>query len=179
MIENVLVIDTETTGLSADKHKIIEIAGVLYNVQHKTILQQFSTLFPCDENPVEDINGINAEATRSSYDRMTIDILLRSFICYSQAIIAHNAQFDKGFFQQLILPEDNHWITIPWICTKQDFEWPVSLPRKRLQDVCEAMGVKYERAHRALSDCLFIVDCFSKMEDLESRLQKAYDKVIR
>lgn len=174
MIENVLILDTETNGLSPEKHQIIEIALVLYNVKHKTIFQQFSTLFPCDENLAEDINGIKAEATQVNFGNSYWRNILWQMFNSSHLIVAHNASFDRSFINKIIyLHEPN------WICTKNDFEWPVPLPRKRLQDICETMGVKYEKAHRALSDCLFIVDCFNKVDDLESRLQKAYEKVTR
>lgn len=172
MIENILVIDVETQGLNPKKHKTIEIGAVLYNIPHRTILQQFATLFPCDENPVENINGIKAAATKATMDRHYWDLHFLTMINSSQAIVAHNAQFDKGFIAEM---EIN--IVTPWICTKNDFEWPVALPRKRLMDVCEAMGIKYDKAHRALADCLLIIDCFDKIEDLESRLQEALSKV--
>ncbi len=174
MIENILVIDVETTGLDATRHKCIEVAAVLFNVPHRAILQQFSTLFPCDENPVEDINGIKPAATQATFSCHYWDVHFMTMVHSAQAIIAHNAQFDKKFIDEFKLN-----ISVPWICTKNDFAWPVNLPRKRLQDVCEAMGIAYDRAHRALTDCMFIVDCFNKVEDLESRLENALSKVSK
>ena len=166
MIENILILDTETTGLDSKKDKVIEIAVILYNLQHKSILQSLSTLFPCDENPVEHINGIKAEATKCAMPFSALTARLKSMIQYSQAIVAHNASFDRAFVKESTI---NEFESIPWICTKDDFEWPVRLPRKRLMDVCEAMGVQYINAHRALQDCLFLVDCFNKVEDLQKR----------
>ena len=174
MIENILVLDIESTGLDAKKHKCIEVGAVLFNIPHRTILQQFSTLFPCDENPVEDINNIKPAATQATYSHHYWDVHFMTMVHSSQAIVAHNAQFDKKF-----IDEFNLNILSPWICTKNDFEWPVNLPRKRLQDVCEAMGISYDKSHRALADCMFIIDCFGKLDDLESRLQLALEKAIR
>lgn len=175
MIENILILDTETTGLSAEKDKVIEIAVILYNLQHKSILQSLSTLFPCDENPAEHINGIKAEATKCAMPFAALTARLKSMIQYSQAIVAHNAPFDRAFVKTSSI---NEFESVPWICTKEDFNWPVKLPRKRLQDICEAMGVQYVGAHRALQDCLFLVDCFNKIEDLHQRFDKALERKL-
>ena len=90
----------------------------------------------------------------------------------ADAYVAHNASFDKTFFATAIGSEDIFWIK-PWICTKNDFVWPVPLQRNRLQDVCAAMGVPYVEAHRALTDCQFIVDCFNRVPDLQLRIDAA------
>ena len=171
MIENILVLDTETSGLHPQHGAVcIEVAAILFNVEHRTILQSFSTLLPCKENPVEDINGIKVAATQAtiplSLMRGQLELMVRS----SQAIIAHNAEFDIKFIKTLCIPAFD---SVPWICTRLNFEWPKPLARRKLLDVCEAMGVPYERAHRAMSDCVFIVDCFNKVDDLRERLEKS------
>ncbi len=174
MIENVLIVDTETTGLHPDKgDQLIEIAAVLYNIKHKTILQQFSTLFPCDANPVEHINGISAESTREEYPLEFVNSQLKIMLQSVGAVVAHNAQFDRKFVRELKLPEFDE---MPWICTKADFEWPVNLHRNRLEDVCVSMGVPYIDAHRALNDCRLIAACFDRVVDLAMRLNNALNR---
>lgn len=200
MIENVLILDTETTGLFPDKgDSIIEIAAVLFNVKHKTVLQCFSTLLPCVTNPVEKINHISAESTQCEYpfvskkflsveevrdiwnnpfsdetilydEMVSYNYILSQMANSSQACIAHNAQFDRGFVKQLECGE--HLLSKKWICTKRNFTWPVSLTRFRLEDICNAMGVSYLNAHRAMTDCLLIAQCFEKVEDLQVRINR-------
>lgn len=174
MIENVLIVDTETTGLHPDKgDKLIEIAAVLYNIKYKTILQQFSTLFPCEVNPVEHINGISAESTREEYQLEFVNSQLKIMLHSAGAVVAHNAPFDRKFVRELKLPEFDE---MPWICTKADFEWPVNLHRNRLEDVCVSMGVPYIDAHRALNDCRLIAACFDRVVDLAMRLNNALNR---
>jgi DNA polymerase-3 subunit epsilon len=176
-VENVLIIDTETTGLHPDKGaELIELALVLFNVKSKTVLQTFSTLLPVADNPVQDINGIDPLVTQSTYYLNCLQDQINLMAQAASAFVAHNAQFDELFFNIL---ECELEFNIPWICTKNHFTWPVPLPRKRLQDICEAMGVPYNNAHRALNDCNFIVSCFSKIEDLQERINDAYKKVIQ
>jgi len=169
-MENVLIIDTETTGLDPSKGAVcIEIGAMLYSIKQKVILQNFSTFLPCTDNPVEDINNIKAEWTQQKMPTGAGLIFLKYMANEADAFVAHNAAFDKRFLQ------DNKELyeivcNKKWICTKNDFKWPISLFRNRLQDICVAMGVPYVDAHRALIDCHFIASCFSKVEDLEQRL---------
>ena len=44
LIMKLLIIDTETTGLSAETDQMIEVAAILYSVPHRTTLFQLSTL---------------------------------------------------------------------------------------------------------------------------------------
>lgn len=196
MIENILIVDTETTGLHPNKgDKVIEVAAVLYNLKHKSVLQCFSTLLPCETNPVEQINNIKADATRCQYpfvgskaskeqieemwnnpnsaptgiyeEKISLNAILIEMSQASQAYVAHNAEFDKKFMSTL--PCGNHFSNKRWICTQNHFRWPVHLQRRRLQDICDRMGVNYVNAHRALADCLLLAQCFSKIDDLEHR----------
>lgn len=174
-MENILILDTETTGLDPNKgSQIIEIGALLYNVKHRVVLQSLSTLFPCEENPVEDINHISAESTRENYCLSFIPTALMAMADTAQACLAHNAQFDKKFIR--LLGVGHHLLSKKWICTKDDFKWPVPLYRTRLEDICTAMGVPYVNAHRALNDCAFLAACLSRVEDLSNRLNSAGER---
>jgi len=171
-IGNVLIVDTETTGLHPDKGaKIIEIAALLYNIKYKKVLQTFSTFLTCDENPVQDINNIDPEWTRLPYPTRTALEFFDQMAFESDYIVAHNASFDRKFIEHEL--PIGKILNASWICTKNDFKWPVKLYRNRLSDICEAMGVPYLNAHRALPDCTFIASCFDKIDDLEDRFEIA------
>lgn len=172
MITNILILDTETTGLVAGKDKLIEVAGVLYNIQHKAILQIYSTLFPCDKNEAQHINNIDPVITQSGYSTELAEKVLIDMASSAHAIVAHNAIFDMKFVAK--------WSPVlgsmKWICTKNDFDWGVQLYRKRLEDICIAFGVPYTGAHRALSDCFLMKKCFDKVPDLERRFNSPFGK---
>lgn len=170
---NVLIVDTETTGLYPEKGALcIEVAALLYSVAHKKVLQTFATFLPCETNDVEHVNHIKAEWTRSTMATEMPFRYLNEMAHYSDFIVAHNADFDKKFLATIPPLKDKQLFQKKWICTKANFPWPAPLPRRRLMDVCEAMKVPYVDAHRALTDCTFLADCFSKVEDLEARFSK-------
>lgn len=162
MINNILITDVETTGLHPDKELTIEIGVILYNVKHNAILQQCSTLLTCVTNAVEGINGIPPDLTQQKYNSDSALKMIESMLEHADVCVAHNADFDKRFIER-VMPKFQHK---KWICTKSDFKWPCYLPRKRLQDVCEAMHVPYVHAHRALADCGLLAQCFKKLPNL-------------
>lgn len=173
MINNVLILDTETTGLSPHSphnNKLIEIGALLYNIEYRVVTQTLSGFLPCEINDVEHINHIKAEWTRLCNPDWVLDALC-DMASGADAIVAHNVPFDKMFMETGIAKPHYFW-SLPWICTKTDFKWPVPLARNRLQDICEAMGVPYVKAHRSLADCQFIVECFNRVEDLQLRLER-------
>ena len=113
------------------------------------------------------INNIDPEWTRLPYPTRTALEFFDQMAFESDYIVAHNASFDRKFIEHEL--PISKILNASWICTKNDFKWPVHLARNRLQDVCNAMGVPYVDAHRALTDCHFLADCFSKVSDLQER----------
>ncbi len=168
-IENILIVDVETTGLQNSGSKIIEVGAILFNLKHKNILQQFSTLFHCDFNPVAHLNKIPTELTQIEIDHGAANVI-GFMMTHSQATIAHNASFDRDFLTRdaRLAP---YFLTAQWICTKRQFAWPHQLFSYRLQDICKACSVNYIDAHRALGDCQLLAKCLSTVEDLERRMQ--------
>lgn len=176
MIENILILDTETTGLDPQKGaKLIEIGALLYNVQHKIVTQVLSSFFPCEENPCENINNIKSEWTKLGMSYASAIEMINGMAKHAYLVVAHNAEFDRKFMATLKCEVNNK----RWICTKRDFRWPVTLFRNRLEDICKAMDVPYVNAHRAIADCTFLANCFTKVSDLEIRLQQAEQNEYR
>lgn len=170
-MKNILILDTETTGLHPDKGaEVIEIGALLFNVEHKVVLQSISTFLETEVNPVENINHIKPEWTQHCDPAKVIETIASMGI-NADAIVAHNVEFDMKFMRTIKLDE-LFWHT-PWICTYRSFEWAIRLERKRLQDICNAMGVHYIDAHRALADCNLLAQCLARVDALQQRLISA------
>ena len=166
---NIVVLDTETTGLSEKEHKVIEIAAILYNIEHKAMLQCASTLITCYENPVENINGISPAVTQLDYSLTPALVMIESMADNAVALVAHNAQFDQKFVKAMngFTTEFYHKL---WICSKRDIKWHIPLPRMRLQDICEGCQIPYSNAHRAMQDVRLLTACLAKLPNLQEQI---------
>jgi DNA polymerase-3 subunit epsilon len=167
-----LIVDTETTGTDPEVDSIIEIAAILYSAHHQTILAQASTLIRADENPAEKVNKINCDSTKSlnrdtsAKLAKTIELMAKE----SDAIIAHNAEFDKSFiFKTTLFGFEEK----PWICSLNDIEWPQVQGNLSLVNIALNFGIPIVSAHRALTDCSLLAAIFDKQTNLIELIEKA------
>lgn len=178
---NLLIIDTETTGLDPKVDKVVELAAVLYSVDHQTTLHQMSSLCEAKDNAAEHINHIPPSALRNVKDRLesrSID-LFRAMADEASFLVAHNADFDRQWFAS---GADNYLMNsktqqpLRWLCTMSDFTWPrQNKPSDSLINLALAHGIGVASAHRALADCQLIASLFDRLskEELISVLEEA------
>ena len=172
--ETLLILDTETTALRPDEGQCIEVGAVLFHVPQRAVLTQVSFLLPCDRNPAEAVNGIPAEVTRLRQPWPSALACFQAMAAQADAVLAHNASFDRQWFGQGHLP----LLEKPWICSMEDMRWPASLGLRSTPSVVSlalAYGVPVWAAHRALTDCTYLVQVFQRCVDLEQRLSAALE----
>jgi DNA polymerase-3 subunit epsilon len=172
--ETLLILDTETTALHPDDGQCIEVGAVLFQVPHRAVLTQVSFLLPCDSNPAEAVNGIPAAVTRLRQPWQPALACFQAMVSQADALLAHNASFDRQWFGRGVLPS----IDKPWICSMEDIRWPVSLGLRSIpsvQSLALAYGVPVWAAHRALTDCTYLVQVFQRCVDLEQLLAAALE----
>jgi DNA polymerase III subunit epsilon len=150
----VLVLDTETTGLDQSRDKIIELA--LLRVAVDTV-----TGLPCGEVLVYDelqdpgmpiskeiaaITGItNAMVRGQQLDEARIAVMLDGV----SLVIAHNAAFDRPFVEARV-PQ---FSALPWACSFADINWKQEgQGSAKLENLALSQGIFYD-AHRAEVDC--------------------------
>jgi DNA polymerase-3 subunit epsilon len=153
-VVNVVVLDTETTGLDQSRDKIIELAMLRVAVDTSTGL-------PCGdvavydglEDPgmpiskeIEAITGIADAMVRGQrLDEARIAGLLDGV----SLVIAHNAAFDRPFVEAR-LPQ---FQALPWACSFADIDWKQEgQGSAKLEYLAMAQGRFYD-AHRAEVDC--------------------------
>lgn len=171
---NLLIIDTETTGVDPQKDSVVEVGAILYNVEHRTVLNQLSFLMPtCGAvNPAYPINRIKPEVLSDelldSRVEMTSVALFMAMHNQASYAVAHNADFDRQWFTGDVLPP----VEIPWLCTYSDFRFPEK-SNASLLEIAVAHGVPVVSAHRALTDCQLIAALFSRLDNLEEIIKDA------
>jgi DNA polymerase III subunit epsilon len=171
------VVDTETTGLSAETAQLCEISGTLYRIglckEATGAIASVSTLMPVKEDALvtqesEAINGISQELTISvfgyakeyGYHKNAVDLFVE-MTNSADYVFAFNASFDKAFLKTLIRTDN-------WICAMQDFDW--GYPKKahgnyKLIDLALWLGIGISTVHRAGDDVRLLVECLNRCKD--------------
>jgi DNA polymerase-3 subunit epsilon len=172
--QRILILDTETTALSPDQGQVIEVGAVLFHVPSRQLLQQISFLLPCGANGAEAINGIPAAVSRLPQPLEPALACFAALVEAADALLAHNAAFDRQWFGRGALPA----LSLPWICSMEDIRWPAERQLRgtpSVRDLALAYGVPVWAAHRALTDCQYLVQVFERCPELESLLTQALE----
>ena len=169
-----LIIDTETSGLDPRQDQCLEVGCILFDVPSRSVLAQQSFLLPVDSNAAEAINRIPAAVTRRPQPWQEALVWFEHLLDAADLLVAHNAAFDRQWFGLGVVPATS----TPWLCTMEDIRWPAERQlrsRPSVRDLALAYGVPVWAAHRALSDCIYIAEVFSRCDDLEQLLERGLE----
>lgn len=150
----VLVLDTETTGLSHASDRIIELALLLVRVDATSGLPIGPVeTFEGFEDPGMPIPEVARQVTGISDDMVRgqrlDDARVQALLERADLVIAHNAGFDRPFVEARF-PGFAHK---PWACSFQDIDWKaMGAESAKLSALAQDRGWFYD-AHRALVDC--------------------------
>ncbi|MBB4742693.1 DNA polymerase III epsilon subunit-like protein [Actinoplanes octamycinicus] len=146
------VIDVETSGLSPEYDRVIEVAVVATD-SNGNVVDEWTTLVN-PEGPVgkTSLHRITA-ADVADAPRFTDIVGELTLRLAGRVIVGHNVQFDLRFLHaefaraRLRLP---HLVSL---CTyRESHDYLPGLQRRRLPDCCHAAGVVLTDAHAALED---------------------------
>ena len=167
--ESLLIVDTETDGINPAKDKIVEIAAVLFSVQHACVISAWSELIrpetrsedgsPLYTNVAEPINRISPASLGDGLSLADATAALQRMAARAQAVVAHNAAFDNAFLGNRLDP-------LSWICTMDDVLWPRHSSAQNLVAIALAHDIGIVQAHRALVDCMTIARLFERAHEL-------------
>jgi len=149
------VVDLETTGLSSDDHRILEI-GLVVQRGGRT-LRRFSTLVDVPAPIPAAIVELTGISQRDLGDAPGEEAALRAFaeVLRSQgvqALVAHNAPFDRRFLERA-------WSRYPlgidlpfFLCSLRLARRWIRAPRHGLDALVAQLGIRGQARHRALGD---------------------------
>ena len=148
-----VVVDVETTGMSAVDDRITEIA--MMKVQAGTLVDEFSTLVnPLLTIPafITSMTGIDNVMVQNAPTAREVVPFIAEFL--GDAIfVAHNAAFDWSFVTQTARRERGIELHNSTLCTvKLSSRILPNLPSKSLGPVAEHLNIKIPERHRASGD---------------------------
>lgn len=157
-IYSVVFLDTETTGIDISKCKIIELGMVkaTFSLDRK-ILLSVDRYYDEFEDPKEPIPQKIVELTHITDDMVAgkqfNDELVANFLSGRPLVVAHNAAFDRPFFEKRFTTLTN----LSWACSFKEIPWnDLGFPGAKLEYLNMHLGYFYS-AHRAYVDCLALL----------------------
>lgn len=159
-----IILDTETTGLSSEADRVIELGMLLFEFDPVTgrihqILRSFDQLedpgmpIPAASTQVHHITDEMVQGQR--IDDAEVEQMLKGV----SVVIAHNAAFDRPFVEQ-------RWPLfeqLQWACSLRDIDWSAEgFGSAKLEYLMYTQGMFYE-AHRAETDCRALLEVLSRI----------------
>lgn len=147
--EDIVMLDTETTGLSYKKNELIEIAAARIN--GGAVRERFSTFVKPDgiiPAEIQVLTGITHYDVRNAPQAREAVAALAEFVG-GMPVVAHNADFDRSFIEKVDGGKD---VSDTWIDSLALSR--IALPRlstHRLSDMAQAFGCA-SVTHRAMDD---------------------------
>lgn len=156
-----VVLDTETTGIGPEIHRLLEIAALEFTPDTGGILVPYHQVINPRRDVPAEAAAVHGWTTEKLQDKPVLEDIADEFLAFVTGahVVIHNARFDVGFLDTELerigkpkLTEVAHSIT----CTlKEARTWLRDMPRHTLDMLCERFGIdKTKRVlHGALIDC--------------------------
>ncbi len=181
-IEDYVVFDLETTGVSPYNDEVIEISAV--KARKGKVVEEFSQLV----NPKRTIPFAASRVNNITDDMVSdapfFDEVLRNFLKFvgEDVLVGHNIQsFDMKFiyrdceryFHQLIT---NDYVDTLILAKRCFPEWR----HRRLGDLADYYGISTQGAHRALADCRMNQRVFELLgKEMNTETKKTLDSNVK
>ncbi|MHA7861533.1 exonuclease domain-containing protein [Tessaracoccus sp. Y36] len=147
-----MVVDVETSGLSPQRHRVVELAMVTV-APNGAVVDEFVTRFN-PEGPVgpTHIHGIRQhEVASAPFFRDVAPTVAQRLA--GAAVVAHNASFDLAFLREEYHRAGWSMPAVEAFCTLEASHYYLPhLHRRTLSDCCQHTGVQLANAHSALGD---------------------------
>ena len=157
----IVFLDIETTGFLISNESIIELG--LLKVKYSPSMQNFTFIeggFSSYEDPEKPIPEKVIQLTKITNNvvqgKKIDDKELTKWLLDDPLIIAHNAEFDRSFFEKRF-PQQSHY---KWACSCNDVNWQsFGFESNKLEYLLMRLGWFYE-GHQAEIDCKAILWLF-------------------
>lgn len=180
MNKAICFVDVETTGMSYERDRIVEIGLVkLYN---DNSIETYSTLIDPDIYIPTDVLycGITKDELKKAPTFRSVADTILSYL-YDSYFVAHNAQFDYGFIKKQFTHVGEDFTTKVFDTIALSKALDPSAPSHSLDSVAERFELTIKNRHRALDDAYALYEFYMKAcnmrgkEDIEKLLFSFHD----
>jgi DNA polymerase III subunit epsilon len=174
-LDQLAILDCETTGFDASKDVCIEIAVARYDINTASIVETYSSCIQTTApNPVVEVNGIPEALLIKSPNADDVWVNAFNIIDQCDVIAAHNGDFDKQFVHPDIRDAK------PWIDTCNDCTWPKSRKvGEGLSTLLLNHGLGVSHAHRAMADVDMLCRLFTRALEMKWDVQNMLTLALR
>jgi DNA polymerase III subunit epsilon len=171
-MRRVTLLDVETTSLSPQDGRCIEVAVQVFDIQLACPIVSYSELIRGDGNAAESVNGIPPAALLDANEPIRVWERVRGITAGSECFAAHRSEFDRQW-----VPEDIR--SQPWVCTKTDFQWPSGRRGDHLVQLALSLGLGVASAHRAMADVDTMSRILTRVADMGGNLEELFRLALR
>jgi DNA polymerase-3 subunit alpha (Gram-positive type) len=166
-----VVFDIETTGLSVQSHKIIEVAAI--RMKDGQLLDRFESFVNPHEKIPENIQRLTNITDDMVADAPELQPVLEQFKAFigDAILVAHNANFDMGFMKENFKRLGLGSISNPVLDTLEfaRMMYP-SMKNHRLNTLADKFKVALDNHHRAIDDTIALTHILiALLKDAEAR----------
>lgn len=154
MLNNLCILDFETTGFQGDGNRAIEVAAV--KIVAGQIVSQFQTIInqsvPVSAK-ITELTGITqTDVDNGMPEKMAFAIL--NNMSAGTTLVAHNMIFDWWFYNDALRRLGGREVTADLLCTLTMSRAVLGGKGHKLTDLMERLDLKFTGAHRALNDVM-------------------------
>ncbi len=166
-VDNYVLVDIETTGLSPRTDEIIEIGAI--KVRKNEIVDTFNTLLKIDRylNPfITRLTGITNEMLEEGIEQ---EEALEGFVEFAgnDIIMGHNVNFDINFIYDKCESYLDYYLSNDFVDTMRIAKHVLPNVRNyKLGTLADYFDVDYRNAHRGLTDVEITYEVYNKMKEL-------------
>ncbi len=179
----ICALDCETTGLDKTKDRVTELGAVFFNSEDWTTISVFQSLvwdesYPPQTAEIVKITGITQDMlNKGGKTPESVWGLFKNIFSVHKvdAIIAHNAPFDKGFIEEELKRQELAPLTAPWVCSIKDIKHTVGQCRK-LSHLALDYGIPVDPRilHRASDDVDLLIKMLKEaVQDFPTLIKRA------
>lgn len=172
-VDDYVLVDIETTGLSPKENDIIEIGAI--KVRNNKIIEEYESLIKINYNINPFITKLTGITNDMLKDGKNIENVLTEFIKFTgnDVIMGHNVNFDINFIYDNCEKYLKSYLTNDFIDTMQIAK--KILPNSqnyKLGTLAEKFDVSYKGAHRGLKDVEITYEVYNKLREYAKKTYK-------